>query len=86
MTPGHLRAATDKQNGENRAGAQRRSKTGVRGVYWDQQRGNWYVQAVHHGKVHTGGRFTDISEAENAAIALRNKLYTHNDRDREKAS
>src|SRR5690606_27097996 len=41
VRPDHLRIATNKQNGENRAGAQRNSRSGVRGVFWDERNGRW---------------------------------------------
>ena len=44
VKPTHLRAVTAKQNSENRAGAQRNSKSGVRGVSWDPQLGKWLAE------------------------------------------
>jgi hypothetical protein len=40
------------------------------------------VTVNHNRRAHYGGRFTNLEEAEAAAIALRNKLFTHNDMDR----
>jgi hypothetical protein len=81
VNPSHLRLATNKQNHENTV-AHIDSKTGVRGVYYDK-RGYYYVQVTHHGKFHFGGNHPTLENAERAAIALRNQLYTHNDTDRQ---
>ena len=81
VNPEHLRATTHKQNQENRAGASRRSKTGVRGVF-PTDRGNYEASITHDGKTHHAGRFATVAEAEAAVIDLRNRLYTHNDLDR----
>jgi hypothetical protein len=80
VNPDHLRAVLHKQNQENRAGAQANSRSGIRGVFW--HRGKWLVRVQHNGRPYHGGRFTAIADAEQAAIALRNKLFTHNDADR----
>jgi hypothetical protein len=39
----------------------------------------------HNGKTHYGGGFKpdQLAEAEAAAIALRTRLFSHNDKDRE---
>ena len=81
VNPAHLRPVPHKKNQENRAGAQRNSSTGVRGV--SPRRGRFIVQVVHNGQVYRGGLFNDVASAEVAAIGLRNKLFTHNDADRE---
>lgn len=82
VNPAHLRLATNKQNNENRAGADHDSLTGVRGVSWDAQRRKYEAKANHLGKTYHAGRFDTLQEAEMAAIALRNGLFTHNDADR----
>jgi hypothetical protein len=40
------------------------------------------VQVTHHGKRHFGGAYTTAEAANEAAIKLRNMLFTHNDLDR----
>ena len=40
--------------------------------------GRWKATAFHNGKHHIAGYFDTIPEAEAAAIALRNELFTHN--------
>jgi hypothetical protein len=86
VRPEHLRASTHKQNMENQ-GPTIRSRTGVRGVYVagiDVLTGvTWYgVLVGHNGTRCCGGFFTDIKLAEEAAVELRNRLFTHNDLDR----
>lgn len=85
VNPRHLRVVTPKQNNENRAGANPNSKSGVRGVHWRKDRQMW--QAVIHAgpKMHHVGYFIDLADAEAAAIAKRNELFTHNNVDRKAA-
>lgn len=81
--PDHLRPATNKQNLENRAGAQSNNhSSGIRGVSWDKTTRCWVAQVKHNGRNHRVGAFRTIAEAEAAAIAKRNELFTHNDMDR----
>ena len=82
VNPEHLRPVTPKQNEENRAGATRRSKSGVRGVYWHKAEKKWHAQVGHHGRNVHVGFFDDLRAAEQAVIAKRNELHTHNDIDR----
>lgn len=82
VNPQHLRPVTNKQNHENRSGATKDSKSGVRGVIWDKRRNKWRAQAWNDGKQIYGGWFDTIREADMAATGLRNQLYTHNDLDR----
>ena len=83
VNPKHLRLATAKQNAENRAGAPRHGKTGVRGVTWHKQSKKWWAKAGHNGRLHSAGLYHSIEEAEEAVIALRNRLFTHNIIDRQ---
>jgi hypothetical protein len=82
VNPAHLRAATRKQNQENRAGAQANNHAGIRGVNWDSERNCWVVKATASGRTHFGGRFESLDEARACAINLRNKIHTHNSLDR----
>lgn len=81
VNPDHLRPVTHKQNAENVA-AHRDSKSGVRGVWWAARKRRWEVQVCSHGRKHYGGQYEDLTEAERAAIALRNRLHTNNLADR----
>lgn len=78
----HLRMVTNKQNAENHIGAHRDSSTGVQGVYVCKSTGRYAVQVGHEGRNHWGGRFESLEQAEQAARALRNSLFTHNIHDR----
>lgn len=80
VNPTHLRLATNKQNMEHLSVA--RSNTGVRGVTWNDWTGKYIATVGHNGKRHAAGNFNTLPEAEAAVIALRNKLFTHNDADR----
>jgi len=80
VRPDHLQAVTQKQNLENLAGAKRTSKSGVRGVSW--HRNKWRVCVQHDRHSYHGGVFADIKDAEAAAIALRNNLFSNNLQDR----
>jgi hypothetical protein len=84
VNPEHLRAATHKQNNEHRQAAQSNSKSGIRGVRLHRWGGweRWEARARHHGRDYSAGFFDTIEEAESAAVALRNELFTHNDLDR----
>lgn len=90
VNPAHLRVVlTNKENQENRKGANRNSQSGVRGVIWDKRRGKWRADVQHNNKINFGGYFVGDpppspppQEAIDAVIALRNRLFTHNDADR----
>ena len=85
VNPEHLRPVTNKQNGENRAGLDRNNSSGVRGVYWNKQDKKWKATVYNNLKPVHVGCFSSIEEAETAVIEMRNKLFTHNDLDREHA-
>lgn len=82
VNPEHLRPVTNKQNMENRKGAQVNSRSGVRGVCWDSRTGKWYPSVTHNGKNYKGKLTDSIAEAEIEVKAMRNRLFTHNDLDR----
>lgn len=82
VNPSHLRPATRKQNAENLQGATVRSKSGVRGVYWDGKKKMWYPSVGHNGKNYRGKLTDSIAEAEIEVKAMRNRLFTHNALDR----
>lgn len=82
VRPEHLRLATNKQNGENRAGALSGSKSGVRGVYWNARGRNWRAQVKHEGQTFNLGSFATVDEAGEVARAKRLELFSHNDADR----
>lgn len=82
VNPQHLQIADNTANQQNRAGSQTNSRSGVRGVHWFAAGSRWRVQVKAGGRVHSGGLFADLEEAERAAVALRNRLMTNNLADR----
>ncbi len=82
VRPAHLRLATWKQNAENPSGLRSDNTSGARGVYWSAPLQKWTVFVGHFGRQYYGGSFDTFAEAEAAAIAKRNDLFTHNVKDR----
>jgi len=82
VNPAHLRAVTQKQNIENQLGANRSSKSGIRGVRFDPRRKKWRAEIKHHGHRISVGSFLTSEAAQKAVVAARNKVFTHNDSDR----
>ena len=81
VRPDHLRPVTPKQNQENRS-PRSSSPSGVRGVRWRADRRKWRAEVKHLGKTICVGHFLTLQEADAAARAARNDLFTHNDHDR----
>lgn len=79
VNPDHLHPVTSKLNNENREPT---SERGSRNVYWVESRKRWCVTVTHNGRTHWGGAFIEHSDAEQAAIGLRNELFTNNLADR----
>lgn len=79
--PDHLRPATRKQNAENRRGASRNSRTGVRGVRRIPS-GRYVATVGHDGRTYYLGVHNTAQEAGAVASAKRNELFTHNATDR----
>ncbi|MFJ4166317.1 HNH endonuclease signature motif containing protein [Microbacterium sp. NPDC089698] len=69
VNPAHLRLLTHQENGQNRAGANANSTSGVRGVHWSQ--GQWIARVCVGPKTVEVGRFADLSEAERAMTEWR---------------
>ena len=82
VRPSHLQAVTPQANSENRRGAMKRSRTGVRGVSICSRSGRFIVQVRAHDVLYRGGRYDTLEEAEAAAIALRNRVMRNNLADR----
>jgi hypothetical protein len=82
VRPEHLRSVDRKRNMENLAGSYSTSKTGIRGVSWDKNRGLYRATVTHNYKQVMVGRYVTIEEATKAVIAKRLELFTHNDLDR----
>lgn len=84
VRPEHLRLVTNKQNLEHRAGANRNSSTGVRGVRRDSRSSRWIAE-VRHNNVSHSRRFDDFDDACAYVLELRNNLFTHNTADQSAA-
>jgi hypothetical protein len=76
VNPSHLRAVRPKENSENRKGAARSSKSGIRGVYYDQARHKWRAVVTHSGRKISLGRFDSLDAAEAAAKAKRAEIFS----------
>ncbi len=61
-----LRLATYSENGLNRRGPSRHSKSGIRGVYWHKGNRHWRAQIRINGRAHDLGGFRDIEDARSA--------------------
>lgn len=83
VRPDHLQAVDGSLNMQNRKGAARNSRSGIRGVFRHGDR--WRVQAKANGRIHSGGLFDSLEDAEAAAIALRSRLMQNNLADRVEA-
>lgn len=81
VNPAHLRIATNKQNGENRSGAHRDSRSGVLGVHWDERHQRWVAQVCHNRK-RWAKKFTSMEEAVEAVRAKRLEWFTYNELDK----
>ncbi len=82
VRPDHLRIVTPKQNMENLTHGRSGSRSGIRGVSWNNRARRWQAAVGHAGTIYSLGYFSDLADAEAAAVAKRNELFTHNDADR----
>ena len=64
----NLRIANGSQNQMNKFHPNNTS--GVKGVYWNKQRGKWQAQIQVHGKGYNLGRYADIRDAAEAYQAI----------------
>lgn len=71
---GNLREATNQQNGLNR-GANKNSKSGIKGVCWIARRKVWIAQISVHGKNRSLGVFDTIDEAAASYAAESKRLH-----------
>lgn len=81
VRPSHLRTATRKQNHEHKPGARRDSKSGIRGVFYDNTFHKWVGSVGHFGQQHRKS-FATSDEAADWVLAKRLELFTHNALDR----
>jgi len=67
----NLRLATPSQNGQNRIGAARNSRSNIRGVRYRVDRGQWAAELKINGKHHHIGYYNDKRSAEIAVMNAR---------------
>lgn len=72
-TRGNLRIVTPGENSQNKKGAYKTSKSGIRGVFWDKRSKKWNAHFQVDKKKVNLGLFQDIEEAEKAVIEARRK-------------
>lgn len=85
VKPGHLQAVSQGENQQNQSGAHSNSSTGIRNVSWNRDRRKYQVFVRLNRKSKFYGYFDDPAEAEEVAIAIRNKVFTNNILDRKVA-
>lgn len=83
VNPMHLRAVTNKENAENRGSDSVNASSGVRGVHRNGK--GWRAAVRHNFKLHYTTTYYSVEEASDAAVALRNQLFTNNILDRKAA-
>lgn len=71
VNPKHLRILSHSLNGQNRASANSNSKSGVRGVYWLDDRKGWMARAMLNRTSHEIGLFPTLEEAAQAVSEWR---------------
>ncbi len=73
----NLRLVDKSGNAQNRRGANRNGKTGIRGVSWHKEMGKWMASIRVHGKQHRIGYFDNLEEAARAVEAARAKYMPY---------
>lgn len=84
VRPDHLRLATRTENQQNRKGASAVSRSGIRGVFWDESQKVWRAEAWLNGSAHRLGRFSSPAEAEEAVVAWRRENMPYSEMDKRK--
>lgn len=74
---GNLRVVTPVQNGQNKKGANKNSKSGVRNVVWRKDVQKWCVYITINKKSHNFGFYEDLADAEKAARKIRGELMPY---------
>lgn len=72
----NLRAATNKQNCENKTTSPN-SKSGFKGVSFDEQKNKWRARITHNYKEIWLGYYNDAEAAAKAYAAASVRLFTH---------
>jgi hypothetical protein len=73
----NLRIVTPSQNQQNRKGAMKNSKTGIRGVYLNKQTNRWVAEIKLGGKKVWNKTFEFIEDAEREIEKARPIYHTH---------
>lgn len=84
VNPDHLRAVSKFLNAQNRAGANKNSTSGVRGVY--QARGRWRAVVTLNRKPRQIGYFDRLEDAAAAVSSWRREHMTHSEMDKKEQS
>jgi hypothetical protein len=71
----HLRPADSQLNNQNRAGANKNSTTGIRGVSFVKSKGTYKAQVMHNRVQYVKGGFPAAEGAEQAAVQMRLELH-----------
>lgn len=74
VNPNHLRQVTHQENMQNRKGASKNNRTGVRNVMLTRE-GTYQVRVSSNKKTHCFGTYTTLEEADMVAKAARAKLH-----------
>lgn len=74
-SPSNLRLATSAQNKQNTVSANKNSKSGIRGVFWDKGKKKWRTTIGVDGKTKHIGRFNSAADAEHASTKARIKFF-----------
>lgn len=85
VAPTHLRLLDHQANGQNRAAANSNSKSGIRGVYWSEQRNGWMSAGTIGDQITRFGPFPTADEANEAITAWRRDKMPASVRDQQKA-
>lgn len=70
----NLRPCNHQQNNHNQP-LRRNNTSGVKGVHWDRRHRKWHVQVCLNYKIHQGGFFEHLADAEKSVRELREKLH-----------
>lgn len=73
----NLRVVTDAQNLQNRKGARKDSKSGIRGVYWNSQLNKWQAYVRLDKKLIHVGVFENINDAASCVSRVRAALMPY---------
>ena len=74
-SPSNLRLATSAQNKQNTVSANKNSKSGIRGVFWDKGKKKWRTTIGVDGKTKHIGLFNSAADAEHASTKARIKFF-----------